>query len=745
MPSTARKASRRGQGPSKSQCPIEASLSKRMHAVEAVTDNDEGTLGPPQTGTNTHPQKGKHSRLSLEAKSGASRTVNEQSEEAKQAMTSNTQPRHSAPAITETRPPVQVDELGKSLESMGFDAETKAAWLAAASVLSPSSETIKLFTNLPKSVKVEHSDTFTARQRGLHLVAAQEIQPGSIFETRALMKVLSRDCLYNRCSHCFKNSEDIRWQSDVDKQRLLEDENGGVKPAWASSSNHLKGQPDHPAVQLQACGHCRVVRYCDAACQRPDWPLHKKECSALVDQAKRAQSSVDKSEEKSQVPLAVIRGCARVLWQRADSGSKQQQSWKEFDAIDTNFDKLDKQQENRVYWTVLHLIPFVGGDLIVNTFKSKRELCEFICRCHSHAHRLVNIAGNVIGIGMAPPVSLIRPSCEPNATVVHSTGRSSNYNMLQVRALRLISPGEELTVDFMETSLPKWARQSYLRDQYFFVNDCACHLCMRTNVGDVDVRERILCVDKECDGYASTPLSQFWPGPQDVKSKKKLSLRCRKCRTEWKVNASKVLKLLDDLEEAKTGDEQAFERIKKTPTLQTFDSMVRSDLIDALSEEKCSLGLATYPMPRSCAVLAHRLFHEDDRRARILQLQSFTIPPTVASGTWARASQAYLLFQLTAGETTEGVISRDTSPNDADDLLEIGFRHARDALSEYELAFGKESNHYQHLLFSIKRFALSVAVLQSIAKGESFVTEFNPYETANKLAAAHGLIFPHLS
>ena len=36
-------------------------------------------------------------------------------------------------------------------------------------------------------------------------------------------------------------------------------------------------------TKLRACGRCKFVFYCDAACQRKAWPTHKKECGSALD------------------------------------------------------------------------------------------------------------------------------------------------------------------------------------------------------------------------------------------------------------------------------------------------------------------------------------------------------------------------------------------------------------------------------------------------------------------------------
>ncbi|KAF7330233.1 MSS51-like protein, mitochondrial [Mycena venus] len=45
---------------------------------------------------------------------------------------------------------------------------------------------------------------------------------------------------------------------------------------------------------MKRCAQCQTVYYCSPACQRADWPQHKRWCRKEVDNAKREQSLIDK-------------------------------------------------------------------------------------------------------------------------------------------------------------------------------------------------------------------------------------------------------------------------------------------------------------------------------------------------------------------------------------------------------------------------------------------------------------------
>lgn len=62
----------------------------------------------------------------------------------------------------------------------------------------------------------------------------------------------------------------------------------------------------NPATKL--CGRCRAISYCDATCQRADWPTHKKTCIP-IDPSKKA------APEKKETPVD-------VLWKSIEATAK---------------------------------------------------------------------------------------------------------------------------------------------------------------------------------------------------------------------------------------------------------------------------------------------------------------------------------------------------------------------------------------------------------------------------------------
>lgn len=124
-----------------------------------------------------------------------------------------------------------------------------------------------------------------------------------------------------------------------------------------------------------------------------------------------------------------------------------------------------------------------------------------------------------MGVSVSPLVALVNHSCDPNAVVVFPRSAkdpASQEPEAQVIAIRDISPGEEVSVDFwllalsftikqiftsyIDTTLPRAQRQEALSATYNF--SCQCELCSRPPAPDP--REALAC-PKTCGGACPFP------------------------------------------------------------------------------------------------------------------------------------------------------------------------------------------------------------------------------------------------
>lgn len=75
---------------------------------------------------------------------------------------------------------------------------------------------------------------------------------------------------------------------------------------------------------------------------------------------------------------------------------------------------------------------------------------------------------------------------------------------MRLLATRRIEIGEEITTSYLATALSGRKRREYLQENYQF--DCECTLCLTEMGGlDLDVREALLCSDRQCKGIIPMP------------------------------------------------------------------------------------------------------------------------------------------------------------------------------------------------------------------------------------------------
>lgn len=108
-----------------------------------------------------------------------------------------------------------------------------------------------------------------------------------------------------------------------------------------------------------------------------------------------------------------------------------------------------------------------------------------------------------IGVCVSPTMALLNHSCDPNAVMVfpHSLDTASNDEpRMHLVSIRDISPGEQVFVSYIDTSLPRELRQKELKEVYNF--QCHCNAC--TNEFKLDLRACVCC-PVSCGGLCPLP------------------------------------------------------------------------------------------------------------------------------------------------------------------------------------------------------------------------------------------------
>ncbi|KAG6860720.1 hypothetical protein C0995_008163 [Termitomyces sp. Mi166 len=332
-------------------------------------------------------------------------------------------------------------------------------------------DTGEIIYSLPPNIEIRNSDS-----KGRGLWSKIHYKPGNtLLATKPHIAVLSNQHLDSYCSNCFGPS---------------------------------------PASGLKRCTTCRTVWYCDSECQNKDWPLHKRECSALQEWVKAAPSP------DLALPSDAVRCLGRLMWTRQKKGSSSRWT-KEIDAMQSHRQSLQSSSFELHAHLSHALVRYLGiscpEQLSKFELNSPKDLVDIISRFITNTFSVTTPTLTPIGASVSPIVALINHSCEPNVVVVFPRSSASSpalEPLMQIIALRNIEPNEEILTSYIDTTLPRYLRQKSLKETYNF--ECTCTLC--TSSADVDPREAVFC-PKKCGGTCPVPLEES-----------SLCL-CLKCRT----------------------------------------------------------------------------------------------------------------------------------------------------------------------------------------------------------------------
>ncbi|KIX96924.1 uncharacterized protein Z520_07038 [Fonsecaea multimorphosa CBS 102226] len=289
-------------------------------------------------------------------------------------------------------------------------------------------------TPLKQQINATNVYTKQVPGRGNGIFAAQDIAPRSevVFVSRPLMVALETSELQTRCYYCY------------------------------SSPGDASLRPEIPNGQtLKTCGGCKVVKFCHRKCQTRAWSeYHRLECKLYGRLHPRILPSTSRS---------IIR-----LLKQHEANLLPHSEWDQLLALKSHQEDFLREDL---------FIMMKGIKSYCGTNHSEETILRIACVLLVNSFTLTNPTYDPLGSILHPKPALMNHSCDPNAFVRFDIPPTSSreefppYGNISVHALRPIARGEEVTVSYIDTTLPFDNRQGELKARYFFT--CSCSLCSR--------------------------------------------------------------------------------------------------------------------------------------------------------------------------------------------------------------------------------------------------------------------------
>lgn len=218
------------------------------------------------------------------------------------------------------------------------------------------------------------------------------------------------------------------------------------------------------------CDDCSKVFFCSDACQEKLQDVHEKECGALEE--------ADLAARKTSTDVDLLRLLIRILAARS---------------LDTADGKLRADEQGVVHASyagvqdLVHVLDKEGGAWADHVRAGAKKILEDLPdECHLPVEEILVIAAQinensysmdaldekhlVAAVGLFPICGLINHSCQPNCT-----WSNAGDGIAEVRALRDIKEGDEITLSYIDIDKERAERRKELRETKHF--DCQCGRC----------------------------------------------------------------------------------------------------------------------------------------------------------------------------------------------------------------------------------------------------------------------------
>ncbi|XP_018412559.1 PREDICTED: histone-lysine N-methyltransferase SMYD3 [Nanorana parkeri] len=214
----------------------------------------------------------------------------------------------------------------------------------------------------------------------------------------------------------------------------------------------------HRNEKLKRCSQCKFAKYCNSRCQKHAWKDHKRECLCL--------KSIFPN-----VPTDSVRLVGKMIFkllEHPDCGSGELYSIHD---LQSHFKELNEEMKEGLRHLAATLEQYLKSEIQVSTqLPHGFHILEYFGKVTCNSFTISDGEMQDVGVGLYPSMSLLNHSCDPNCVIVFEG------TCLQLRAVKKIPKGEELTISYIDVKMPTHLRQVQLQRQYCF--SCDCHRCL---------------------------------------------------------------------------------------------------------------------------------------------------------------------------------------------------------------------------------------------------------------------------
>ncbi|KAM4744920.1 histone-lysine N-methyltransferase SMYD3 isoform 2-T2 [Anableps anableps] len=206
-----------------------------------------------------------------------------------------------------------------------------------------------------------------------------------------------------------------------------------------------------------------MARYCNATCQKQAWSGHKRECKCLRSLLPR-------------LPTDSVRLAAGLIFALLNPPKTVGNELYTLEEHESHLNSMSEQKKHGLSQLASMLELYVQQEDSGMTQEMTSALppsCQdplsLIAKVTCNCFTISDGELQEVGVGLYLSLSLLNHDCQPNCVMVFEGKR------LQLRAVRDISPKEEITISYIETLSLIEERQRQLEEQYHFI--CHCQRC----------------------------------------------------------------------------------------------------------------------------------------------------------------------------------------------------------------------------------------------------------------------------